>query len=104
MVDARSVPIDFHSLSRLLGGPDTVGHHRAGASAHKRDFEDVPHSGNITRFAIINPAYTAAEDRWARQERDEHSRQIQIEAELMGSVALRAAVEPPHGFADKAKL
>ena len=90
------VPRNLQCLARSLSGPESIRDHRNAAL----DFNHVLHTGNGFRLIRIEALKLAAKDRRARNDRDEHSRHVHIQAEDRFAVRLVRRVEPLRRFAD----
>src|SRR4029077_13357711 len=95
---------DLEPVARLLGGPELVGDDRDGAAVDERDLEDVLHSGDAARVRVIHALPRGAKHRWPSQERRPHAGEIEIHAELLGTVAFRPAIKTPDPRSDEAKF
>ena len=91
------VPDNFQRFARALCGPETVRDHCDAAF----DFNHVLHAGNRFRFVGIEILQPAAEHRRTRDDRDEHFRDVHIQAEQRFAIRLVRCVEALGGFPDE---
>src|SRR5437762_2067587 len=92
-------------MARLLRGPELVSDNcDRGASTHGRNLEHIHDAGDAARRLIVDGLGPSAEHGRMRYERYLHSRQIEIEAESLRTVALVPAVEAADSRADQPKI
>ena len=94
------VPDHLECLAPLLGGPEAVGDDGHAA----RDLHHVPHTGHGPGLVGIEALDLAAEDRRTRNQSDQHSRELHVQAEDGLTVDFVRRVEPPGRLADEAEI
>ena len=94
------VPDDLERLAPLLGGPEAVGDDGDAAG----DLHHVPHPRHGLGLVGVEALDLAAEDRRARDESDQHSRQLHVQAEDGLAVDLVGRVEPLGRLADEVEI